>query len=584
MKTTHDTRYTIVGSVFALVGLIFIARMVYIQVGPPNESLQSAEKIDSTQWIDLTPARGSIFDRRGRLLAGNQQVYEVAIELNYVINPESIALAANMILGLDYNEVYRIANQDVADVEVTHFTLDNFATNAEAERLRELKQKLNEHPETAGISSDGRINSLVGLEINPRLGRSYPEKSLASNVIGFINKEGDSHFGVEEELDGLLSGVKKQIIVSVDPNRALELPDTPNVTSIILTLDREIQVSIEEILDKALAQTGAYSGTIVVMSPKTGDILGMASSPRMNLNEYWRLNDIFMDGQTFNLAVDGYESGSVFKIITMAAALDTGTVTPNTEFIDTGSIVVGGRTIYNWDRGAWGPQNMITCLQHSLNVCLAWVGTQVGPTDFYRYIQDFGFGQLTGISVAREYAGHLRLPSDASWYEIDLGTNSFGQGIEVTPVQMLQAISAVANDGEMVTPRILHAVVSQDRQYDIPLEPAGTPISAETAHTLSEMLAVSLEKEASSSLLPGYRLAGKTGTGEIYNSGRTNASFVGWGPVDDPQFMVYIWLKEPVSSPWASIVAAPVFHDVAERLVVLMDIPPDQVRIGMTSP
>jgi cell division protein FtsI/penicillin-binding protein 2 len=353
---------------------------------------------------------------------------------------------------------------------------------------------------------------------------------------------------------------------------------------LILTIDREIQVAVEDVLDQALIETGAYAGTIVVMSPRTGEILAMASSPRLNLDEFWRVEEIFPDGQAYNLALDGYEPGSVFKIITMAAALDSETVAPETEFVDTGSIVVGGRTIYNWDRGAWGPQTMTTCMQHSLNVCLAWVATQMGPTTFYEYIQNFGFGQTTGISLAGEYGGHLRLPTSPNWYEIDLGTNSFGQGIEVTPIQMLQAISAVANDGNMVTPHILKAVVNRDRQYDIDPEIAGTPISAETAHTLTEMLSVSLEDEASTALLPGYRLAGKTGTAEIYNRARTNASFVGWGPVDDPEFMIYIWLREPTTSPWASLVAAPVFHDTAKRLVVLMDIPPDQVRLGMTSP
>lgn len=584
MKSRHHSRYTILGIAFGVFTFILIGRLVYIQIGPQTEDLEAIEKADSKQLLDLDPVRGDILDRQGRMLAGNKQVYEVAVELNYVRNPESIALAANVILGQDYDEIYQIASQNPEELEVTYITLDNYVTEEEVAELKALSEKLEKEPEHAGVSSDGLRHSLSGIEIEPRLGRSYPDQAVASNVIGFVNQIGVSHFGIEEGLDGLLSGVKKRIVISVDPHHALELPDTPNGASLVLTIDREIQVAVEEVLDNALMETGAYAGTIVVMSPRTGEILAMASSPRLSLDEFWRVKEVFPDGQPYNLALDGYEPGSVFKVITMAAALDSGTVVPETEFVDTGSIVVGGRTIYNWDRGAWGPQTMTTCMQHSLNVCLAWIATQIGPTTFYEYIQKFGFGQTTGISLAGEYGGHLRLPSDPNWYEIDLGTNSFGQGIEVTPIQMLQAISAVANDGKMVTPHILKAVVNRDRQYDISPEIAGTPISAETAHTLTKMLSVSLEDEASTALLPGYRLAGKTGTAEIYNRARTNASFVGWGPVDDPQFMIYIWLREPTTSPWASLVAAPVFHDTAKRLVVLMDIPPDQVRLGMTSP
>jgi cell division protein FtsI/penicillin-binding protein 2 len=584
MKSRHHSRYTILGIAFGLVALLMIGRLLYIQIGPQTEDLEAIEKADGKEWLDLEPVRGDILDRQGRMLAGNKQVYEVAVELNYVRNPESIALAASVILGLDYNEVYQIASQNPEELEVTHLTLDNYVTQEEIAELERLQEKLEEEPEHAGTSSDGRRHSLSGIEIVPRLGRSYPEQTVASNLIGFVNQIDESHFGIEEGLDGLLSGVKKSLVISVSPHHALELPDTPNGASVILTIDREIQVAVEDVLDEALMKSGAYAGTIVVMSPRTGEILAMASSPRLNLEEFWRVKDVFSGGQAYNLALDGYEPGSVFKIITMAAALDSGTVVPETEFVDTGSIVVGGRTIHNWDRGAWGPQTMTTCMQHSLNVCLAWVATQMGPTTFYEYIQNFGFGQPTGISLAGEYGGHLRLPTSPNWHEIDLGTNSFGQGIEVTPIQMLQAISAVANDGKMVTPHILKAVVNRDRQYDIDPEVAGTPISAETAHTLTDMLAASLEDEASTALLPGYRLAGKTGTAEIYNRAGTNASFVGWGPVDDPEFMIYIWLREPTTSPWASIVAAPVFHDTAKRLVVLMDIPPDQIRLGMTSP
>jgi cell division protein FtsI/penicillin-binding protein 2 len=228
-------------------------------------------------------------------------------------------------------------------------------------------------------------------------------------------------------------------------------------------------------------------------------------------------------------------------------------------------------------------------MQHSLNVCLAWVATQMGATTFYSYLQSFGFGHPTGVELDLEYSGRLKLPGDPDWYEADLATNSFGQGISVTPVQMVMGISSFANDGNMVVPRIVHGVVDRGRQYNTSVQIAGTPITAETARTLTDMLAVSLEQEASTALVEGFRVAGKTGTAEIptefgYTSGQTNASFVGWGPVDDPKFIVYIWLERPTSSIWGSEVAAPIFSQIVERLVVLMDLPPDPVRQSMNLP
>jgi len=170
-----------------------------------------------------------------------------------------------------------------------------------------------------------------------------------------------------------------------------------------------------------------------------------------------------------------------------------------------------------------------------------------------------------------------------------LGTNAFGQGVSVTPVQMLMAVSAFANDGQMVVPRVIHAFVDRDRQYNTTVQVAGEPIKPETANTLTEMLAVSLEEEASTALVPGYRVAGKTGTAEIptpygYTSNATNASFVGWGPVDDPHFSVYIWLEKPTIAPWGSVVAAPVFSEIVQRLVVLLNLPPDPIRHSMSVP
>jgi cell division protein FtsI/penicillin-binding protein 2 len=190
--------------------------------------------------------------------------------------------------------------------------------------------------------------------------------------------------------------------------------------------------------------------------------------------------------------------------------------------------------------------------------------------------------------MAGETSGRLKVPGDADWYDADLGTNSFGQGVSSTPLQMAAAVSALANDGKLLAPRIVRSMVNNGHQFDTEPQLIGMPIKTETARTLTEMLARSLEQEASDALVDGYRVAGKTGTAEIptpygYTSSVTNTSFVGWGPVDDPRFVVYIWLEKPQTSIWGSEVAAPIFRQVVEELVVLMDIPPDEVRQQLNS-
>ena len=189
--------------------------------------------------------------------------------------------------------------------------------------------------------------------------------------------------------------------------------------------------------------------------------------------------------------------------------------------------------------------------------------------------------------MAGEAAGRLKLPGDSDWYMVDLGTNAFGQGLSVTPIQMVMAASAIANNGNMVQPHILYAKVENGTQQNFHYEIVGNPISPQTAQTMNQILAESLGSESyEAAVVDGYRLAGKTGTASIpifggYDPSFTNASFIGWGPVDDPRFMVYIWLEKPKSSTWSSEVASPVFKEVVEKLVVFMGIPPDQIRLQM---
>jgi len=222
-------------------------------------------------------------------------------------------------------------------------------------------------------------------------------------------------------------------------------------------------------------------------------------------------------------------------------------------------------------------------MQKSLNVCLAWVATELGKEKFYEYITAFGIGRMTNVDLGSEKIWPLSVPGDSDWYPIQLATNSFGQGVAVTPIQLATAISAVANGGKMMKPHVLKAVIQDNQQYNTSPQVLGVPIKPETAQVMTEMLVRSLENESSLGLVPGYRIAGKTGTAEIpvegvYGTEETNASFVGWGPIPDPKFLVYIWIERPKKSPWGSVVAAPVFRDIVQELVVYLEIPPEDAH------
>ena len=575
MSRENNWRLTITGFAFLLFGTAILVQLVRIQVSPQAEIFREQGYSYSGVWRTVHPARGQIYDRWGHLLAGNKTVYQVGVELQAVTDPESIAIAMNLFLDKDYGRMLSITSQP-ASATAVYAILADFVPPEKVAKLQQLQAEL-----ASGLETDQPIESLSGLGFSPHLQRSYPEKELAANLLGFVSREGRGYFGIEEKYDDLLSGTPQTIWVPFDPNLVKELSEIPPGASLVLTIDRQIQATVETILDGAVESNGASGGTIVVMAPQTGEILAMVTTPRLDLNEYWRYNDVIGGSVPFNRAISKvYEPGSVLKVLTMASALDQGAVEPDTSFLDTGVFEIGGLYIKNWNLGAWGTQDMLGCLQHSLNVCLAWVASQLGSGNFYDYMKAFGMGHSTGVDLAGEVAGRLRLPGDSDWYAADLGTNAFGQGISVTPVQMVMAISAIANDGKMMLPHVLHSIVNNGHQYELQPQVAGVPISSETARTLSEMLAESLEMEASTALVPGYRLAGKTGTAEIptpygYNSAVTNTSFVGWGPLDDPQFLVYVWLEKPTSSIWGSVVAAPVFNTVAERLVVLLNIPPD---------
>ena len=593
MKPPFYMRFLIITLVCAILGTAIVVQMIRINYTTYAQDLiLKSEDYQGVKKI-IYPLRGNIYDRSGHILATNQIGYEVGIDLKFVTDPESIAFAtAKLLDNVDYAEVFEIASTEKRTEENRHFVLSGFVSE---EIIQELEQLMETYARRREESKSSKP-SLSGLTWSPMQQRAYPEDALAANILGFYNyfsrENAQGVFGIEEAYNRILIGKPITVFLPNDPYLVEAYPAIDPGASLILTIDREIQSMLEEALAEAIDWSGAEGGTIIVADPETGEILGMASTPAFDPNKYWEYETTFPGITPYNRAIGtAYEPGSVFKIITMVAALDSGAVEPETTYNDASGVfwVADSWPIYNWNGGAWGIQTMTGCMQHSLNVCLAHVAIDLlGPDLFYQYLQAFGFGRSTGIDLAGEANYPLRLPENNQWVELDLATNSFGQGIAVTPIQMVAAAAAIANDGKMMTPHVVKSVMEGEYQYEVPLQVINSPISAEAAKTLTDMLVFSLQEEASSALVEGYSIAGKTGTGEIptelgYTSNQTNTSFVGWGPADDPKFVVYVWLEKPTISPWGSEVAAPVFRDVVEKLVVLMKIPPDNIRLQLAN-
>ncbi|MBN1438422.1 MAG: penicillin-binding protein 2 [Anaerolineales bacterium] len=638
---------------FAQLGLLLPLGLVFVQLARfqvlPTADRQALDEAPYALTQHIETPRGRILDRGGRLLAGNDSKYRVYLDsCQYHLYMEKfggLAEGSGSSLSDVLSAVARASGAEIDIPDVvdmlrrvderlqaeygqplsTCTLIAGTTADSEGEQLAIplwLTEEQNFGLEVAqGLRADstGTFHSASVLLYNVRTEawyfRKYPEGGLASEVIGYSRQEGSGlgssadgvvryyreigDWGVERFYNDILQGAREDVswtVVPVEITSNLDRAQPP--ADLVLTIDRDIQAEAEAALVRGIRAGEALRGSILVLNPKTGEILAMADYPAVDLREPEDFLDIFRtkgrqpidpEGQVVSLNVAApYEPGSTFKVLTMAAALDVGAVQPNTWFWDTGRIEIGGVVIHNWQKGGFGAQDMTGCLRHSINTCLAWVATQLGAGPFYEYMDRFRIGRLTGVDMAPEISGVLRRPGDQSWTDSTLATNAFGQGVSATTLQMAVAVSAVANGGVMMTPHVVRQIILPDgRVHTVAPVPLGQPISAATAATLSEMLATSLEQESSRALVEGYRIAGKTGTADIppYVTTKTVASFVGWGPVDDPQILVYVRIDEPTSADdrhYGSITAAPVFADLAARVFTLLGIPPDNVRLTLS--
>ena len=563
MKTGENLRYRIymVMAVMSAAGLVLIGQLVRWQVIEHHRFVALAEAEHQNERV-IPPRRGEIRDRSGYLLAADVIRYDISASPKIIADPYATADRLYRLLNIPREELLEDLSSGATWVPIA-----NSVPQSVGETLIDL--------------------DILGVQVQPRATRVYPEGMMIAHLMGFVNDNGNGFYGVEGYYDtmlrgesGLQSGERSPFGELIPLGSSLYVPPVSGAT-LYLTIDRNIQFLIQRELQQAVKRYGAQGGTVVVLEPKTGAILGMTSYPAYDPNQYSISDDRLFPNPAVS---DQYEPGSVFKIISMAAGLDAEVVTPETTVYDGGSIEVGGRVIFNCDRQAHGVVNMTDVLAQSLNVGIAQVSVALGKDRFYTYLKRFGFGRITEVDLASEGPGTLKTPRDAVWHESDLGANSFGQGIAVTPLQMAIAVAAVANDGLLMKPYVTKEIVDGERVIEVKPTVVRHAVSEETADKLTNMLVMAQEETNSEALLPGYRIAGKTGTAEIpvpggYHPTLTIASFVGYLPAYDPQVLVLVIIDQPSTSRWGNTTAAPVFRRIAEQLVVLLDIPPDDVRL-----
>jgi cell division protein FtsI (penicillin-binding protein 3) len=554
-----------------LVSIFLLARLISFQFQLPPEVVNYLESLGNSGYsrtLRLAAARGLIYDRHGQPLAVNMLEYEIGISPNLVAEQERRDIATQLaaLLNLDELEIFQQLGSDETWVLLAR-------------------------PVTADVGQQIEQLDLPGVTIASVPRRRYPQGTLASQVIGFVAGDASSdslrgYYGVEGYYQEQLAGqVRDQQISNIPFDVPLE-EALGSGKDIVLTIDRDIQFLAESQLLQAISETGSTKGTILIMNPRNGDILAMASYPSFDANAYYDVQDPSL---LVNSAIsEQYEPGSVMKVLTVAGALEQGIITPGFTYNDQGRLEVGGITVQNWDRRAYGLVDATQILVQSLNVGAATISTQQGPTNFYNAMRSFGIGRATGIDLEGEAAGTLFLPGDPNWSESQLATNSFGQGVATTPLQMLVAFNSIANGGLMMQPHVMHQVIDGTTVITSQPSALGRPISAETARVVTDMMvAVVRDGLDGNARLPGYTIAGKTGTAEIpspigYEPNASIVTFIGFFPADDPQVSVLVKLDRPTDY-WGSQVAAPVFRRLAERLVILLEIPTDDIRHALAA-
>jgi cell division protein FtsI/penicillin-binding protein 2 len=557
---------------FLLGGGLIFARLIFLQVATHDKWVALAFDLHQAE-IEITADRGEVFIQDG------DHTYPLAVNREY----PTVYLVPKEVLEKD-----RIANELSRILQVDRDLLLYKMSNAE-DPFEIVKKKVSED-EKRQIEE----LKLAGVRFLGEKYRYYPAGELASHVIGFasIQDNGRSKaggYGIEASLDNLLRGTTGNLRQEKDaagrwlPLTDRELTDAERGANIELTLDRNIQFETEKIMHDAVEKYASDRASAIVMDPKTGRILAMASSPQFDPNRYREVEDYgdFLNS-TLSLA---YEPGSIMKPITMAIGLEEGKVTPDSEFNDPGVISIGGFNIHNAEEKTYGQSSMYKVLEESINTGVIYVERQVGNEAYRDYMKRFGFGEKTGIELPAELAGDIR-SLERTKQDIQFYTASFGQGITTTPIQMVQAYAAMANQGVLMKPQVIKRIEYADgRIEERAPERVRQVLGAKASGDIGKMLRTVVTKgHGKRADVPGYQVGGKTGTAQVaksgsagYEEGITIGSFVGYAPIQDPQFVVLVKLDNPKNVEWAESSAAPAFGEIMRFLLEYAKVEPTEV-------
>lgn len=542
-------------------GILILGRLFVLTVTKHDIYQDQAENQMNLLIIQKTKRGEIYFNNKGELFSAaiNKQWPMVYAEPSRIKADQrkNIATGLSKILNIDENEIL----EKISDPD------DPFEL---------LKNKLSE----TEVNAISKLN-MSGIKMKNEEIRYYPGGKLASHTIGFLGYNGDNRmgqYGVEEYYEKFLSQeIKTEENKNNDPNINL------SGENLVLSIDSNIQLFIEEELEKTVKAYSASEGTVIIMEPKTGKIMAMANYPNFDLNEYAKVKNLDI---LVNSAISTvYEPGSVFKPLIMAMALDQGKVDPSTTYNDTGSVKIGGYTIYNADKKQYGIQTMTQVLEKSLNTGVIYVEKLLDQSLIKQYYKNFGIGEKTGIDLVGEVSGNMN--NLDSGRDINFATAAFGQGISVTPLQLLRAIGAIANHGIIVKPSIVERIFKNDNIQESAFDYASSSkqvITPETANYLTSMLvSVTENGTGKRAKISGYWIALKTGTAQIpskenggYNSDETIHTIVGFAPAYNPRFIILAKVDRPQGVRFAEGSVTPLFRNIAEYLLSYLEISPER--------
>lgn len=565
-------RLKVISVVILLAFVAILARLFYWQILKGQKlSIQARSQYESGQ--SLQAPRGNILAADGSWLAARETEYQVTASIpDLKQTPEKIA--------------EKLAPFFVEDSE------DKTQIYDETKRLTDLMNKSGAVwvPLKSRVTKDVKTKiedlGIDGINFENVEARAYPEASTAAHLLGFVgkNKQGENvgYFGLEGYYNLTLSGKPGFISQELDPRGVpILIGDSQEIDAtggvdLLTHIDKSIQLTLDQKLKYGIEKYGAKSGTAVIMDPKTGAVLAMSSFPSYDPEKYFDFGDKYFKDPAI---ADTFEPGSIFKVLVMSAGIDDGVVEPDTKCpICSGPLKVDKYFIKTWNNEYRPDETMTDVLVHSDNVGMSYVGQQLGADKMYDYLTKFGIGKLTGIDLQGEVTAKLR--EKGTWNIVDLSTASFGQGVAVTPIQMAKAVSVIANGGRLVKPEVVDKLVLNGWQEKVQPQVGERIISQEAAQkTTAMMVEAAKHGEAQWAYPKGFNIAGKTGTAQIpisghYDATRTNASFVGFAPANDPKFVMIVTLNEPTTSPWAAETAAPLWFSIAKDLFMYMGIQP----------